>query len=126
MGDQPEAREERIHIVLLASHEDPVVSDPAYQQELRTFSAPLHEAGVKFTQRGIAFDSAQAMGYPLGEYFISLAGIVGPIVGVALGAWINGRAGRKVKLKVGDIEIEANSQEEVEALLNMALEVKES
>lgn len=116
--------EERVHINLVASPEDPVVSDLAYQKELRDFSSVLREAGVIFSQRGMAFDSAHATGYALGEYFLSLAGITGPIVGVAIAAWFQGRAGRKVKLKVGDIEIEAASQEEVEVLLEKALKVK--
>lgn len=116
--------EERVYINLLASADDPAVSDEEYQLELRDFSSALSEAGVTFSQRAMAFDAAHAMGYPLGEYFLSLAGIAAPAIGVAVGAWIQGRAGRKVKLKVGDIEIEAASQEEVEALLNKALEVK--
>jgi hypothetical protein len=124
MNEQSNTRENRVQIRLVGSPDDPVISDPAYQKELRGFSSSLHEAGIAFSQRGMAFDSADAMGHPLGEYFVSLAGIVGPVVGVAIGAWIQGRAGRKVKLKVGDIEIEAASQEEVEALLKKALQVK--
>ena len=116
--------EERVYINLVASADDPSLSDQAYQLELRDFSSALREAGVTFSQRAMAFDSAQAVGYPLGEYFLSLAGIAGPVLGVAVGAWLQGRAGRKVRLKVGDIEIEAASQEEVEALLNKVLELK--
>jgi len=124
MTNQANANEDRVYINLISSLGDPVVSDPAYQQELRNVSSSLHEAGISFSQRGIAFDSAHAVGYPLGEYFISLAQIAAPIVTAALVAWIHGRAGRKVKLKVGDIEIEATTQDEVDALLKKALKAK--
>lgn len=124
MANQGSVREECIHICLTGSSEDSVISDPAYQQELRNFSSSLREVGIKFSQRSMVFDSAQSVGFPLGEYLISFAGVACPIIGVAIGAWIQGRAGRKVKLKIGDIEIEASSQKEVEVLLKKALKIK--
>jgi hypothetical protein len=59
-----------------------------------------------------------------GEFVLPLANIAGPIIGVALGAWITGRAGRKLKLKMGDVELEANSLAEIDDLLRKAAEFK--
>ena len=114
----------RLHLTFIRAADDPPVSDPEFQRELRSFSAVLREAGIVHSQRGIAFDCAEAMGYPLGQYFISLAQVAGPVVGVALGAWIQGRAGRKVRLKVMDIELEANSPAEIDHLVAQALALK--
>jgi hypothetical protein len=43
-------------------------------------------------------------------------------VGAALGAWIAGRAGRK--LKVGDVGLEANSPADIDHLLAKAVKLK--
>ena len=95
--------------------------DPEFQAELSEFSKSLHSAGLKVSQRGMAFDSAEFLGYPLPEFTVSLAQTVGPAllgaVGVALGAWLKGRYGRKARVKIGDVEAEAQTIEEVGALL---------
>jgi hypothetical protein len=43
----------------------------------------------------------------------------------ALGAWLASRSGRKVRIKIGDIEAEAHTQEEVEKLLAHAQEIQQ-
>lgn len=43
---------------------------------------------------------------------------------MVVGAWLKGRAGRKVRLKVGDIEVEASTQAEVDVLVVKALNLK--
>ena len=53
-----------------------------------------------------------------------LAPAIAPAFGAAVGAWLQGRAGRKVRMKVGDIEIEASTPEELGQLLQQALAVK--
>ncbi|SDN00205.1 hypothetical protein SAMN05216360_10531 [Methylobacterium phyllostachyos] len=72
----------------------------------------------------MAFDSVDAVGFALPEYIIPLAQAVGPTLGVILVAWLQGRAGRKVRLKVGDVEAEARTADEVERLLNKAAEMQ--
>ncbi|REG61566.1 hypothetical protein B0G80_4419 [Paraburkholderia sp. BL6669N2] len=62
------------------------------------------------------------------DLIVEFAQTLGPIFGSAiaaiLSAWLQGRAGRKVRMKAGDIEIEANTQEEFERLLAQALALK--
>lgn len=64
------------------------------------------------------------MGGIVGEFVIPLTGIAGTVIGAALVAWINGRAGSKVRMKVGDIELEANSPAEIDHLVAQALALK--
>ena len=106
---------------LVRASEDPPVNDPAFQKELRAFSSMLHSAGVRYSQRGMAFDSVAMTGYPLAEFIIKELGpaAIG-VIGTAVGAWISGRNGRKLRLKVGDIEVEARTPEEVAQLLQQA------
>jgi hypothetical protein len=58
-------------------------------------------------------------GYP------KLVASVGPVVGAVVGAWLHARYGRKVRLKIGDVEAEAQTVEQVEELLSRAEEFQE-
>lgn len=62
----------------------------------------------------------------MGEFLIPLGQIVGPFLGGIIVAWIQGRAGRKLRLKVGDIELEASTPKDLERLLGTALAVKQA
>ncbi len=68
-------------------------------------------------------DSVDAQGYPLGEFIAVLKTLGGPAIGavaLAAGAWVQTRYGRKVRLKIGALEAEGRSVEEVEKLLKVA------
>jgi hypothetical protein len=57
--------------------------------------------------------------------FLQVTGpIFGPAIAAALTAWFQGRAGRKVRMRVGDIEIEAGTRKEFDRLLERALALK--
>ncbi|WP_250530490.1 hypothetical protein [Caballeronia sp. ATUFL_F1_KS4A] len=103
---------------LMRASDDPALQDPAFQAELRIFSGSLRAADVRFSQRAMTFDAVDATGYSLAEYVIKELGpaAIG-VIGTAAGAWISGRSGRKVRLKVGDIEVEARTVKEVDQLL---------
>ena len=51
-------------------------------------------------------------------YIAAIAGVVG--------AWLHAKYGRKARLKIGDVEAEAQTVEEVERLLAHALEIKQN
>lgn len=99
--------------------------DRKFEAELREFSKSLHSVGMKVSQRGMAFDSAEFLGYPLPEFTLSLVQAIGPALGVALGAWLKGRYGRKVRVKIGEVEAEARTMEEVETLLQKIKQFQE-
>jgi hypothetical protein len=112
----------KIEIVLRRAPDEPKdPRDPKFQAELSEFSKSLHSVGLKVSQRGMAFDAAEFLGYPLPEFTVSLAQTIGPAllgaIGVALGAWLKGRYGRKARVKIGDVEAEAQTIEEVGALI---------
>ena len=69
----------------------------------------------------MTLDSIDAVGGYTGEIAV-LAQTLGPVLTGVLGAWLQSKAGRKVRLKDGDIEVEAGTVEEVEKLFDMAAE----
>ncbi len=110
-----------LEIELGSASDDLPINDPGFQHELAIFGGALKAAGVVYSQRGIAFDSVDAHGYPLAEFAIQHLGL--PAIGIVTAAvtgWFAGRAGRKARLKFGDVEAEARTPEEVEQLLKSA------
>jgi hypothetical protein len=118
---------DEIGIVLSRAPSDPERNDPEFREQVRAFSKVLHDNGVRFSERGMAFDSVSGSGgfFSLGEYTIPLVTGVLTIVGTACGAWLQGRYGRKVRIKVGDVEAEARTLEEIDALLKRVGELRD-
>ncbi len=50
---------------------------------------------------------------------------LGPTLGTALGAWLHARYGRKVRVKIGEIEVEAQTLDEVQKLIAQAEEIQQ-
>lgn len=60
------------------------------------------------------------MGWELPALVTALAPAVVGAAGAAAVAWLNGRSGRRVKVKVDDLEAEAGSVAELEKVMKMA------
>ena len=99
---------------------------------MQRFNEDLHAVGIS-VQPQMRVRGAGRPGYIglvttsfVGEFIVPLAQVVGTLgVGGILVAWLQGRAGRKVRLKVGDIEAEARTAEEVEKLLLLAKQFRQ-
>lgn len=115
----------KLELALKRAPDDPKINDPEIQKQFGQASRILSEAGICYSVRGMAFDSVNTPGYGLGEFIIPLAQTVGPVVGVIVGAWLKERFGRKVRIKVGEIEAEATSVDEVTRLLAKIEEFRE-
>lgn len=119
MSDQPE-----LSLRLTQAPDDLARFGTEYQAELRLFKSQLSAANVDASPRIAMFDSPGTVGGMTGEFLIPVAQVIVPALSVAAVAWMNGRAGRKLRLKVGDIELEASTQEGIDLLLTKALELK--
>ena len=80
---------------------------------LRFWFPYLWSAGIT----GVVSGAAPGPPAEAGEFIITLAPILDPVFGTELGAWLQAQYGRKVRVKFDDIEIEAQSPEQVETLL---------
>ena len=108
-----------------ASDDPPFAGGAEYQKQLWIFEKSLKQDKGLVVDSGMeAFLSAQG-GIFLGDFSIKIIAILGPFLVTAVGAWLHGRYGRKVRLKVGEIEAEAQTVEEVEKLLKRAEEIQQ-
>jgi hypothetical protein len=114
-----------IILILQGSPEEPPVNSADFQIELRTFSASLRASGVNASQRAFAMDAADGGGFPLPEFALDLLKTSAAPIAALCGAWLQAKFGRKLKLKIGDIEVEASSEKEIQALLERAKSFQE-
>lgn len=119
-----------LQLSLIPAPDDPRPKTSAYQAELQQFENDLQSKGVKVSASIEVREAWTPVPMPapyLGDFFIKL--LNSPITGVVVGAvatWLHARAGRKVRLKIGDIEAEAQTVKEVEKLLARAQEMQRS
>jgi hypothetical protein len=108
--------------------DDPEVGEPAFQEELHGFASSLRKAGVPYKQRAFAMDSMEARGFPLPEFIIAIKTLGPPVISAVAGyavAWIQARAARKLRIRIGEVEAEAGTLAEIEALLNRAAQFQD-
>ena len=96
--------------------------------ELSLLAAQLRSQGVSITpiSRLHCYLGPPERFWELGRLFQLAAQAIGPVVGTVVGAWLGARSGRKVRLQVGDIEAEAHTAEELDALLVRAQQIKQA
>ena len=110
-------------IVLKRSPEDPPQFSREYKADMGKVFTALHNEGTKFEATAFAMDGVDAVGGATGE-ILALAKTLGPATIAAIAAFLAGRNGRKVKIKVGEIEAEANSVKELNAVLERVEKIK--
>lgn len=115
--------EEELSAVLCLDRaaDDALPFSAEYQQELRTYSVQMKAR----YQRAFTMDGVIGGGGPLGEFIFTNGSALVTGISTVAGAWIGARLGRKVRLKVGDVEVEAKSAEEIKHLLAVAKEFAE-
>ena len=118
-----------LFLALIPALNDPPFRSQDYQAELRQFEQDLQSKGLEVSPIIELREAWTPVPFPapyVGDFITKLAAIVGPAFGMGVGAWLHARYGRRVRLKVGDIEAEAQTLEEVEKLLTHALEIQRS
>ena len=80
---------------------------------LRFWFPYLWRAGITGVTPGAEHGAASEDG----AFIVTLSPVAGPAFGAVLGAWLQARYGRKIRLQFDDIEIEAQTPEQAETLL---------
>lgn len=103
-------------LVLIPASDDAPLFSQEYQTELRAFAK---QAGAR-SQRAFAMDSIVGGGGPLGEFIFDNSSTLITALTTICVVWIKARSGRRLKLKVGNTSVEANSVQEIESLVKQA------
>jgi hypothetical protein len=114
---------DEIRFELKRSPEDDALFSREYQTSMGKVFSAFHNEGVKTIVTGFAMDAVDALGGATGE-FLAFAKTPGPATIAALDGWLAGRNGRKVKIKVCDIEAEASSIKQLDEVLERAGRIK--
>lgn len=116
-------KEGKFTLDMVKAEDEPGGGDPAFQQELSHFSGALRGEGIPYSQSALALDAVDAHGFPLPEFVVAMKTLGPPTITAIAGyaaAWVQGRSGRKVRLKIGEIEAEGRTVDEIEQLLKKA------
>jgi len=113
-----------LRLTLIRAKDDDASSSSPYQAELRQFFNLVRAEGTKISAAALTSDSIGGGGYT-GEFSIALVQVIGPAFRGAVVAWMQGRAGRTVRVKVGDTEVVANNSIELHGLLDLVIAVEE-
>ncbi|MBT2792934.1 hypothetical protein [Paraburkholderia strydomiana] len=107
-----------LRLTLVPAPGDDAAFSPAYQAELRQFHNLARADGET---RAVRFgkDSADGGDGLAGEFMIRVTHVAAPALAAAASAWMLGRAGRRLRLKIGGTEVEASSPNELYGLLNL-------
>ena len=111
----------KVRFYLINATDEPETLQPESQIELRSLMQAIRKSKIEIDAPFLTCDSVEAVGGYTGEITM-LATAFGPILTGIFGAWMQSKVGRKVRLKDGDIEIEARTVEEVGKLLDMVAE----
>jgi hypothetical protein len=114
---------DEISFILKRSPEDEPQFSREYQADMGKVFTAFHNEGIKIKKTFFTLDAVDAVGGATGE-FLAFAKILGPATVAAVGVWLAGRNGRKVKIKVGEIEAEANSVEQLDEVLERVGRIK--
>lgn len=109
----------KVRFYLLNASDDSPRFTRAEQSAIREIISALRESKIEVDASFMTMDSVDAVSGYTGEIAVLIQAI-GPILTGILGAWLQSKAGRKVRLKIGDIEVEARTVQEVEQLLQRA------
>jgi hypothetical protein len=112
-----------LRLTLVRAPDDEASFSPGYQRELRQFYSLARPEGGKID--AVTFTAAHADGGDglVGEFMVPFTPVAGSTLTAASGAWLQGRAGRRLHLTMGDVEVEATSAGELYALLNLTMAV---
>jgi len=114
------------HLGLMLGPDEQPFDSPTSQNEFNDIYEAMKAHGLVVEPRILVRKSAGSGVRLLGEFLVPIAQVGIPALAGILVGWLQGRASRKVRIKVGDVEAEAGTLEELETLLQRAQEFKTS
>ena len=109
-----------LQISMIPSPEDPPWRSDDYQSELRILGLALKADGLDIHEVG-SHPSRAGGSLPIsGEWRVELGTALEPILKAPLGSWLQGRRGRTARLRIGEIEADVRTIEELVRVIKIA------
>ena len=105
-----------LQICMIPSPEDPPLRSDDYQSALRSLGMVLRSDGLDIHDVG-ARQSSAAMS---GEWRVDLDAAVAPVLQAPLGLWLQARRGRAARLRIGEIEADVRTIDELVRVIRIA------
>ena len=91
------------------------------KQAITRFYVEARADGSRINPAAFVLDSAGLQGGFSGEFVVIPDQLAGRALCAAARAWLNGRVGRRISLRIRETDVEAKDQEEFDRFLNQAL-----
>jgi hypothetical protein len=115
------ATDHDLRLTLLPSNNDGALFSRKRQQAITRFYVEARADGSRIDPTGFVLDTVGLQGGFSGEFVVSLGSLAGPALEAAAHAWLNGRVGRKICLRIRETDLEATDQNEFDRFLHQAL-----
>lgn len=114
----------RIRFYLVNAPDEPPVFSAAGQSAFGNVVSALRDNHIEATASFMVMDAVEGGGGYTGE-IVALLQAASPVLTGLLGAWLQSRAGRKLRPKFDDIEVEANNAQEIANMLQQVREFRD-
>jgi hypothetical protein len=109
-----------LQISMIPSPEDPPWRSDDYQSELRKLGLALRGDGLEIHEVG-SHPVRSGETSPLsGEWRFKLGATLEPILKAPVGSWLQARRGRTARLRIGEIEADVRTAEELTRVIKIA------
>jgi hypothetical protein len=110
-----------LQISMIPSPEDPAWRSDDYQSELRNLGLTLRADGLEIHEVGSpSLPSGDSPPPISGEWRVKLGANLEPALRVPVGSWLQARRGRTARLRIGEIEADIRTVEELGRVLKIA------
>jgi hypothetical protein len=109
-----------LQISMIPSPEDPPWRSDDYQSELRKLGLALRGGGLEIHEVGSHPVRSGETSPISGEWRVKLGATLEPILKAPVGFWLQARRGRTARLKIGEIEADVRTAEELARVIKIA------
>jgi len=109
-----------LQISMIPSPEDPPWRSDDYQSELRELGLALRGDGLEIYEVGSHAVRSGETPPISGEWRVKLGAMLEPILNAPVGSWLQARRGRTARLRIGEIEADVRTAEELARVIKIA------
>jgi hypothetical protein len=109
-----------LQISMIPSPEDPPWRSDDYQSELRKLGSALRGDGLEVQEVGSHAARSGETSPMSGEWRVKFGAALEPTLKAPVGSWLEGRRGRTARLRIGEIEADVRTAEELARVIKIA------